>query len=55
MNSDPAAFAFRLKQFEDEVTEYGGTVSIEPDVWKHLAQVGHRQERAREREALLAR
>jgi SNF2 family DNA or RNA helicase len=54
INRDPAAFAFRLKEFEDEVREYGGSVSIDPDVWTHVAQVGHRLERAAAREALLA-
>ena len=44
---DPAAFAFRLKEFEEQVTDYGGTVTIAPEVWEHLAHVGHRQERER--------
>jgi SNF2 family DNA or RNA helicase len=54
INTDPAAFAFRLRAFEDEVRDYGGTVSVEPDVWQHVAQVGRRQERAAAREALFA-
>jgi SNF2 family DNA or RNA helicase len=49
---DPAAFAFRLKEFEEQVTDYGGIVTIAPEVWEHLAHVGHRQERERERAAL---
>ncbi len=54
INADPAAFAFRLRAFQEEVEEYGGTITVDPDVWEHLAQVGHRQARAQERDALLA-
>ncbi|MGI8589074.1 MAG: DEAD/DEAH box helicase [Chloroflexia bacterium] len=54
INSDPAAFAFRLKEFEEEATEYGGGITIDPDVWTHLAAVGQRQESALAREELLA-
>ena len=46
--------AFRLKTFEEQVTEYGGTVTIADEVWEYLAQVGHRQTREQERAALLA-
>src|SRR4051812_9046072 len=54
LEEDPATVAVRMKEFEEQVTDYGGAVHIEPEVWDHLARVGHRQEREREREALLA-
>jgi SNF2 family DNA or RNA helicase len=53
INDDPTAFTFRLKAFEDEVRDYGGSVGIDPDVWDHLAEVGRRLERQAERAALL--
>jgi len=54
INRDPTAFTFRLKAFEEEVGDYGGTLELDPDVWTHLAEVGHRQERQVARAELLA-